>query len=45
MAWKESHLVTVKRLHTNESGGCVDLLIDELKFLRFDLSTFYVSRY
>jgi hypothetical protein len=35
MRWKQTHLVTVKRLHSNAvDGGCVDLLIEELKFLR-----------
>ena len=35
MRWKQTHLVTVKRLHSSViDGGCVDLLIEELKFLR-----------
>lgn len=35
MRWKQTHLVTVKRLHSScVDGGCVDLLIDELKYLR-----------
>jgi serine/threonine protein kinase len=34
MKWKDSHLVTVKRLHANAvQGGCADLLIQEQKFL------------
>jgi inactive serine/threonine-protein kinase TEX14 len=35
MKWKDSHLVTIKRLHTNVAdGGHVNLLIDELNSFR-----------